>query len=434
MNDMADPVIAIWILAISFTVFVIFRFPISLSLAVSSILTVLYLKVPLATIGQTMIQGMNSYSLLTIPFFILAGQIMSEGKMALRLINLSQIIIGGIRGGLAMVNCVACMFFGNISGSAVADVSSIGSVMIPMMKKKGYETDYAVGVTVSAAIQGVVVPPSHNLVLYSLAAGGGISIASLFLAGIVPGLLLCIALMTTSYVFAVKRGYQKGEAVVRADVPKIVRDGMLSLMTAVIILGGIFTGWFTATESGALACLYAFLVTFFVYRDIPLSRMWVILQRTFRTVAMVLFLISASAAFSWVLAYLKVPGMITDWMLTISDNPIIILLIINVLLLLLGAPMDMAPLILIMTPILLPVVTAIGMDPVHFGIILMLNLGIGLLTPPVGTVLFVGAAIGNISISQATKAMMPFFYVLCIMLLILTYIPGLVMWLPNLVK
>lgn len=431
---MESTTIAILILSVTFVLFMVLRFPISLALAGSSILTVLYLDVPLATIGQTMVQGMNSFTLLTIPFFILAGQIMSEGQMAVRLINLAQVIVGSIRGGLAMVNCVACMFFGNISGSAVADVSSIGSVLIPTMKKKGYDTDYSVGVTVSAAIQGVVVPPSHNLVLYSLAAGGGISIASLFLAGIVPGILLCISLMITSYFIAVRRGYEKGEAIPLREVPKIIGDGLLSLLTAVIILGGIFTGWFTATESGALACLYSFILTFLVYRDVPITRMWVILKRTFRTVAMVLFLIASSAAFGWVLAFLKVPGMVTDWMLGITDNPIIILLIINILLLILGAPMDMAPLIMIMTPILLPVVTAIGMDPVHFGIIMMLNLGIGLLTPPVGTVLFVGAAIGNISIDQATRAMLPFFYVMCVILLILTYIPGLVMWLPNLMK
>lgn len=429
-----DTSIAIIILCASFVLLVLFRFPISLTLAGSSIITLLYLKIPLAAIGQTMIQGMNSFTLLTIPFFILAGQIMGEGKMALRLINLAQVLVGGIRGGLAMVNSVACMFFGNISGSAVADVSSIGSVMIPMMKKKGYDTDYAVGVTVSSAIQGVVVPPSHNLVLYSLAAGGGISISSLFLAGIVPGILMCVTLMITSYFIAVKRGYQKAEPVEKKEIPGIIRDGLFSMMTAIIILGGIFTGWFTATESGAIACLYSFILTFFVYKDIPLSRMWLILEKTLRTVALVLFLIASSAAFGWVLAYLKIPGLITDWMLTISSNPIIILLIINVLLLVLGAPMDMAPLILIMTPILLPVVTAIGMDPVHFGIIMMLNTGIGLLTPPVGTVLFVGCALGNITIDQGTRAMMPFFYALCVILLILTYIPDLVMWLPHLVQ
>ncbi|ULL19212.1 TRAP transporter large permease [Paenibacillus sp. H1-7] len=431
---MEEMTVAIWILTASFVLLMLLRFPISLTLVLSTLLTVIYLDIPLAVVGQRMIQGISSYSLLTIPFFILAGHIMSEGKLALRLVNLAQLIVGGIRGGLAMVNSVACMFFGNISGSAVADVSSIGSVMIPMMKKKGYDTDYAVGVTVSSAIQGVVVPPSHNLVLYSLAAGGGVSIASLFLAGIVPGLILCVSLMATSYVYAIKRGYAKGDPVERKDIPKIVLDGLMSLLTAAIILGGIFSGWFTATESGALACLYAFILTFFIYRDIPLRRMGLILKKTFRTVSMVLFLIAASDAFSWLLAYLKIPGMVTDAMLAVSDNPIIILLIINIVLLLLGAPMDMAPLILIMTPILLPVVTHLGMDPVHFGIIMMLNLGIGLLTPPVGTVLFVGCAIGKISISQGTKAMMPFFYVMCLVLLLLTYIPDLVMWLPNMMK
>jgi tripartite ATP-independent transporter DctM subunit len=431
---MEETTIAVLILTISFVLLMVLRFPISLTLALSTLVTVMYLEIPLAVVGQRMVQGINSFSLLTIPFFILAGHMMSEGKLALRLVNFAQLIVGGVRGGLAMVNSVACMFFGNISGSAVADVSSIGSVMIPMMKKKGYDTDYAVGVTVSSAIQGVVVPPSHNLVLYSLAAGGGVSIASLFLAGIVPGIILCISLMATSYVYAIKRGYAKGDPVQRKDVPKIILDGVMSLLTAAIILGGIFTGWFTATESGALACLYAFILTFVVYRDIPVSRMWVILKKTFRTVSMVLFLIAASDAFSWLLAYLKIPGMVTDLMLGISDSPIIILLIINILLLILGAPMDMAPLILIMTPILLPVVTHLGMDPVHFGIIMMLNLGIGLLTPPVGTVLFVGCAIGKISISEGTKAMMPFFYVMCVVLLILTYIPDLVMWLPNLMK
>ncbi|WP_282939238.1 TRAP transporter large permease [Paenibacillus sp. RC67] len=431
---MEETTIAILILCVSFTVLMVFRFPISLTLALSTLVTVMYLGIPLAVVGQRMIQGISSYSLLTIPFFILAGHMMSEGKLALRLVNLAQLIVGRIRGGLAMVNSVACMFFGNISGSAVADVSSIGSVMIPMMKKKGYDTDYAVGVTVSSAIQGVVVPPSHNLVLYSLAAGGGVSIASLFLAGIVPGVILCVSLMATSYVYAIKRGYAKGDPIERKDIPKIVLDGLMSLLTAAIILGGIFSGWFTATESGALACLYAFILTFLIYRDIPISRMWIILQKTFRTVSMVLFLIAASDAFSWLLAYLKIPAMVTDAMLAISDSPIIILLIINIVLLILGAPMDMAPLILIMTPILLPVVTHLGMDPVHFGIIMMLNLGIGLLTPPVGTVLFVGCAIGKISISQGTKAMMPFFYVMCVVLLVLTYVPDLVMWLPNMMK
>jgi tripartite ATP-independent transporter DctM subunit len=424
--------IAIVILISSFVLLIMLRFPIALALVASTLLTVFYLDVPLPVIGQQMINGMNSFSLLAIPFFILTGQIMSEGGLALRLINLANLFVGRIRGGLALVNSVACMFFGNISGSAVADASSVGSIMIPMMKKKGYDADYSVGVTISSAIQGVVVPPSHNLVLYSLAAGG-ISVASLFLAGIIPGLIMLISLMITGYIIAVKRGYAKGEPVERKEIPGILLHGFLSFTPAIIILGGIVSGWFTATESGALATLYSFILAFLIYREVPVSRMWMILKRTFRTVSMVFFLIAASAAFGWVLAYLKIPSMVTDLFLGISDNPLIILFIINVLLLLLGAPMDMAPMILIMTPILLPVAANLGMDPVHFGIVLILNAGIGLLTPPVGTVLFVGCAIGKVSIQQGTKAMMPFFYALLIVLLLITYVPEVVMWLPNLV-
>ncbi|MGG1552797.1 TRAP transporter large permease [Paenibacillus ferrarius] len=424
---------AIAILLISFVVLIVLRFPISITLAGSTLITLIYLDIPWVVVGQRMIQGINSFPLLTIPFFILAGQIMSAGGMALRLVNLAQLFVGAVRGGLAMVNCVACMFFGNISGSAVADVSSIGSVLIPAMKKKGYDADYAVAVTTSASIQGVVVPPSHNLVLYSIAAGG-VSISGLFLGGIVPGLCLMFTLMAVSYVIAVKRGYAKGEPVKWADVPKIVRDGFLSLLTGVIILGGILSGWFTATESGAMACAYAFILTFFVYRDVPLKDFYLILKRTFRTVAMVLFLIAASDAFGWILAYLKIPSLVTDLFLHISSNPIVILLLINVLLLLLGFPMDMAPMILIMTPILLPVVTSLGVDPVHFGIILILNCGIGLITPPVGTVLFVGCAIGRVSVDQATKASWPFFIAMCAVLLLITYIPSISLWLPHLIN
>ncbi|KKI94164.1 membrane protein [Bacillus sp. SA1-12] len=421
---------AITILLTSFVGLVLLRFPIALTLIASSLLTILYLDVPLPVVGQQMFQGVNSFSLLAIPFFILTGHIMSEGGLALRLVNFANLCVGRVRGGLAMVNSVACMFFGNISGSAVADASSVGSVMIPMMKKQGYDADYSVGVTISSAIQGVVVPPSHNLVLYSLAAGG-ISIASLFMAGIVPGLILLASLLVTGYIIARKRGYEKGDPVPKEQRAGIIFHGVLSLTPAFIILGGIISGWFTATESGALACLYSFILAFVVYREVKITRIWTILKRTMRTVSMVFFLISASAAFGWILAYLQIPGMVTELFLTISDNPLIILLIINILLLLLGAPMDMAPMILIMTPILLPVVTSFGMDPIHFGIILILNAGLGLLTPPVGTVLFVGCAIGKVSIQSGTKAMLPFFYAMLVVLLIITYIPEVVMWLPN---
>lgn len=428
---MTSTSIAITILLVSFVILIMLRFPIALTLVISSLLTIISIGIPLPIIGQQMIQGMNSFSLLAIPFFILTGQIMSTGGLASRIVNLAILLVGRIRGGLAMVNSVASLFFGNISGSAVADVSSVGSVMIPMMKKNGYEADYAVGVTIASAIQGVVVPPSHNLVLYSLAAGG-VSIASLFMAGIVPGVIMLTALCITGYIIARKRGYKKADPIPRSLIWKTIIHGVLSLSPAVIILGGIMSGIFTATESGALACLYSFILAFFIYREAPLSSIWSILKRTLKTVSMVFFLIAASASFGWVLAYLQIPSMMTNLLLGISENPIIILLIINILLLLLGAPMDMAPMILIMTPILLPVVTSLGMDPVHFGIVLILNAGIGLLTPPVGTVLFVGCAIGKVSIAQGTKAMMPFFYALLVVLLIITYVPQVVMWLPNL--
>lgn len=423
--------VAILILVISFVVMLMLRFPVSLVIAGSTLLTVIYLDIPLIVVGQRMIAGINSFTLLAIPFFIFTGQIMSEGGMALRLINFAQLFVGFIRGGLALVNNVACLLFGNLSGSAVADVSSIGSVMIPSMKKKGYDPDFSVAVTAASSIQGVVVPPSHNMILYAVAAGG-VSISSMFLAGIVPALLLLSSLMITSYIIARKRGYQKGEPVQRRQIPRIIFDGLMSMLTAVIILGGIFSGLFTATESGALACLYAFILTFFIYRDIPLKRIVLILKRTFRTVAMVMFLIAASDAFGWILAYLQIPTLLSDLLLTISDNKIVILMIINVLLLILGAPMDMAPMILILTPILLPVVTSLGMDPVHFGVLMILNCGIGLLTPPVGTVLFVGCAIGKVSIESATKALLPFFIVMIFDLLLITYIPQISLWLPSL--
>lgn len=427
---MAVTTIATIILAASFIIMLLLRFPIALAIAGSALLTIIYLDVPMVVVGQKMINSLDSYTLLAIPFFILAGAIMGEGGLATRLINLAQLCVGAVRGGLGLVTCVACMLFGNISGSAAADASSVGSVLIPAMKKRGYNPEFTVGLTTAAAIQGVIMPPSHNMILYAVAAGG-VSVSSLFMAGIIPCLLLLSALMTTSYLIARKRNYPKGEPILLKDVPRIVKEGLLSVLMGVIILGGIFSGWFTATEAGAIGCVYAYIITFFVYKDIPLSHTIIIIKKTFSTLAMVLFLIAASGAFGWVVSYLQIPGVIADLFLSFSDNPIIILLMINILLLILGAPMDMAPLILIMTPILFPVVTSLGVDPVHFGIIMILNLGIGLLTPPVGTVLFVGCAIGKTSIWKTSKALMPFYLVMIGILLLITYVPEIVLWLPN---
>lgn len=417
----------------SFIALLLIRVPIALSLVISSFLTGWYLDVDLAALVQRMVKGVDSFSLLAIPFFILAGEIMNEGGISQRLINLSNVIIGKVRGGLAMVNVLASTFFGGISGSAVADVSSIGSVLIPMMKKKGYDTDYSVSVTISGATQGVLIPPSHNMIIYSTAAGG-VSIGALFMGGLVPGLLLGLSLMILSYIIAVKRNYPKGELIDRKEIPRIVREGLLGLFTAVIIIGGIVSGIFTATESAAIAVVYAFIITFFVYRDIPLSRMGVILKRTFKTLSMVMFLIAASSAFGWLLALLKVPSMITEALLAISPNSFVTLLLVNLILLVLGMFMDMAPLILIATPILLPVAMSAGMDPVQFGIVLILNLAIGLVTPPVGTALFVGCAVGKVSLENVTKGMLPFYAVMIIVLLLVTYIPQISLYVPSILK
>lgn len=425
--------VAICILAITFIAFTLLKLPVAQALFASSLLAMIYLDVPLPTVGQQMINGVKVFSLLAIPFFILTGQIMGEGGLAQRLVNFASLLVGRIRGGLALVNCIACMFFGNISGSAGADAASVGSVMIPAMKKKGYDADYAVGLTISSAIQGVVVPPSHNLVLFSIVAGG-LSIKSLFLGGIVPGFLLLGSLMTVAYLMAVKRGYPPSEPVAKSAVPGIVFHGLLSLSPAFIILGGILSGIFTATESGALAVVYSFVLAFGVYREVPLSRMWNVLKRTMRTVMMVYFLIAASAAFGYVMAFLDIPDLVTAWFLSVSDNKYVILLMINILLLILGGPMDMAPMILILTPVLMPVCISVGMDPIHFGLMLIFNAGMGLLTPPVGTVLFIGCAIGGVSIAQGTRAMMPFFYAMLVVLLLITYIPQTVLWLPTLFK
>ena len=417
---------ASFILIGSFLALLILRVPITFTLFASSVVTAVYLKIPLMSIVQRMVSGVNSFSLLAIPFFILSGEMMSRGGISRRLIAFSNALIGRVRGGLAQVNCLASMFFGGISGSAVADVSSIGTMLIPMMKQKGYDDDFSVGVTVTSACQGVIIPPSHNMIIFTLAAGGGVSVGKMFMGGVLPGITLGVALMIISYIIAVKRNYPKEKRFTFKEVLTVTKDAILGLLTMVIIIGGVVSGVFTATESAAV------IITFFVYREISLKEFPVILLNTLRTLAMVMSLIAAANAFGWLLAYLRIPAAVTSFLLGLSHTPVVLLLLINLMLLLLGCIMDMAPLIIITTPILYPVlVNGLHMDPVQFGIMLILNLSIGLCTPPVGSALFVGCAVGKISIEKAAKGMLPFYLAMIAVLLLVTFVPAVSLTIPN---
>ncbi|WP_373963130.1 TRAP transporter large permease [Kosakonia sacchari] len=423
-----DAFILLFTLAIMLAVGV----PVAYAVGISAVLGAWYIDIPLEAVMIQLTNGVNKFSLLAIPFFILAGAIMAEGGIARRLVNFAYIFVGFIRGGLSLVNIVASTFFGAISGSSVADTASIGSVMIPEMDKKGYPRDFAAAVTASGSVQAILTPPSHNSVIYSLATGGTVSIAALFIAGILPGLLLSFTLMVMCVAFAHKRGYPKGERVPFRQALKIFVDTLWGLMTVVIIMGGILSGIFTATESAAIACLWAFFVTMFIYRDYKWSELPKLMYRTVKTVTIVMILIGFAAAFGAVMTYMQLPARITEAFTQISDNKYVILMCINIMLLLLGTLMDMAPLILILTPVLLPVTNALGIDPVHFGMIMLVNLGIGLITPPVGSVLFVASAVSKQKIEQVVKAMLPFYLILFLVLMLVTYIPAISLFLPKL--
>lgn len=416
-----------------FAVLCLLGMPVAYALGLAAILTALWVDLPLEAVMLKTSDGMDDFALLAIPFFILAGGIMAEGGMAERLVNLAKVFVGFLRGGLALVNILASTFFGCISGSSVADTASIGSVMIPQMIKNGYPRLFAVNVTIAGSLQPLLIPPSHNAVIYSLAAGGTISVAHLFIAGIIPGLLLGLSLMFLCFYIARRDNFPKGEVIPLRRAFKIAVEAFWGLLTVFIIIGGILSGVFTPTESAAVACIYSFLVTMFVYRDYKWSELPLLVGRVVRTVGMVMIMIGFSVAFGYMMAIMQVPAKVTQFFLTVANDKYTFLLLVNILLLVLGTFMDLAPMLLICTPIFLPVIKTFGIDPVHFGMIMILNLGIGLLTPPVGPTLVVGCAIGKVSMEAVSRSILVFYIPMLIVLFLVTYIPELSLWLPRLI-
>ena len=407
--------------------------PVAFALGLAAVGGFLYEGLPLFIGFQRILSGVSVFSLLAIPFFIFAGELMMQGGIANRLVRLASSAVGSVRGGLGVVNVLSSMLFGGISGSAVADTSALGSILIPVMKDKGYDPDYAVNVTVTSSVAGIVIPPSHNMILYAVAAGG-MSVSKLFIAGIVPGILMCLCLALVAYWVAVRRGYpaETFPGFKALGVATIV--ALPGLMTAVIIVGGVLSGVMTVTESGAFGAIWAILVTTLVYRELTWPAFKLAVITSVRTTALVMLLVATASAFSYLLALYRVPDLLGNFVTGISDNPLIILLMINLILLVLGMIMDMAALILICTPIFLPVAVGLGMDPVQFGVILMMNLGLGLCTPPVGACLFVGCVVGKIRIEQAVKSILPFYLAILVALMLVTYVPAFSMFLPCLME
>ena len=422
----------LFILIAVFAICVIIGLPVAFALGVASVSAFFYEGLPMMIAFQRIISGISIFSLMAIPFFIFAGELMFHGGIAMRLVRFASSAVGAVRGGLGVVNVFSSMLFGGISGSAIADVSALGSILIPVMKEKGYDDDYAVNVTVTSSIAGIIIPPSHNMIIYAVAAGGCLSISKLFLAGFIPGVLMCLCLAGVSYIVAVKRNYTSE---VFPGVVILIKDfitALPGLMTAIIIVGGVLSGIFTVTESGAFGAIYAFVVIIFVYRAMTWEKFKLAVTNSVRTTSMVMILIACSGAFAYLLTFYQVPTKMSVFLTDISDNPVVILLMINLMLLLLGMIMDMAALILICTPIFLPIATDLGMDPYQFGMILMMNLGLGLCTPPVGSCLFVGCAVGGVKLEQAVKTMWPFYLAILVALMLVTFIPAISMTLPNL--
>lgn len=412
---------------------VIIGTPVAFALGISALAAFWIEGLPLLIGFQRIVSGINVFSLMAIPFFIFAGELMFHGGIAMRLVKFAQAAVGAMRGGLGVVNVFSSMLFGGISGSAIADISALGSILVPVMKDKGYDADYAVNVTVTSSIAGIIIPPSHNMIIYALATGGAVSISKLFLAGVIPGILMCICLAVTAYVVAVKRGYGAEKFPGWTALAFAFAGAIPGLMTAVIIVGGVLSGVFTVTESGAFGAMYAFVVTLVVYRSITWANFKTAVVSSVRTTSMVMILIACAASFAYMLTFYQVPKQTVDLLTGLTDNPILILLMINAVLLLLGMIMDMAALILICTPIFLPVANALGMDPLQFGIMMLVNLGLGLCTPPVGACLFVGCAVGKLPMEKAVKTIWPFYIAIFVALMLITFVPAISLTLPGLI-
>lgn len=423
----------VFILVLTFLILIAIGVPIAWSIGISSICTML-VSIPtlsaFTTVAQRMATGLDSFSLLAIPFFVLAGQIMNQGGIARRLVAFAKALVGSLPGGLAHVNIISAMLFGAIAGSAVAAVSALGSMLGGEMEKAGYSKEFATAVNVTSGTTGLVIPPSNILIVYSLASGG-VSIAALFLAGYLPGILTGLLLMTTAAIWSKYRKFPAGERTKLSIVFRTFIDAFPSLLLLVVVIGGIVVGIFTATEASAVAVLYC-LVLAFMYQEVSFKDLPNIFLNSVNTTAIVMLLIGTSMSMSWIMAYENIPQNITEFMLSISDNKFVILFIINLLLLFVGIFMDMTPAVLIFTPIFLPVVINLGMDPTHFGIVMVLNLCIGLCTPPVGSVLFVGVGVMGTTIQKVIRPLLPLFIAMIISLMIVTYVPGLSLWLPRL--
>ena len=423
---------AIIILLASFLIMVFLRFPIAYSVAISTLMCLSYMGLPLATLTQQMVKGISSFSLMAVPFFITMGVLMGSGGISEKLLNLADACVGWMTGGLAMVNIVASYFFGGISGSASADTASLGSLEIPMMVNRGYDVDFATAVTISSSVEGMLVPPSHNMVIYATTAGG-LSVGSLFLAGYLPGAVLAGSLMVLSYILSKKRGYPKGEPFSLSRLGKEFATSIWALSAILIVVVGVCAGVFTATESAAIAVIYSLIVSLYVYKGLTWKGVWKALDQCVDTLSIVLILIATSNAFGYMLTKLHVPSLAANLITGVSDNPYVIAILLNIILLVLGMIMDMAPIILITTPILLPIATSIGIDPIQYGIMLVLNCGIGLLTPPVGAVLFIGSGIAKRPMEKVVKEMLPFYAFMVIALLLITFIPAITMCIPWLI-